>query len=223
MDQKIIGVTPRLQKDDNKEILQVNTLYLKALTERKMVPLILPFNDVELTKILIFCDGFLVIGGNDLEPKHYKEENAGLSKGIDERLDKIDELVINYAIKAQKPVLGICRGLQSINVFMGGSLYQDIETAKLSHPHQDKKHPVKREALTKLTSQLPSEFTINTFHHQAIKDLAPNFKVIFRHDNIIEGIEHEHLPIIAFQWHPERMPESLSSKVIFDYFKQLLE
>ena len=58
MDQKIIGVTPRLQKDDNKEILQVNTLYLKALTERKMVPLILPFNDVELTKILIFCDGF---------------------------------------------------------------------------------------------------------------------------------------------------------------------
>ena len=222
MNKKIIGVSPRLQKNADNEILQVNTLYLKALTDRKLVPLILPYPEVDLTKLLEFCDGFLIIGGNDLNPKYYQEENAGLSKGIDERLDKVDQLILDHAIKNKKPVLGICRGLQSINVFMGGSLYQDIENAHLSHSHQDKEHPVKKVTDTLLTAQLPSEFMINTYHHQAINAVAPGFKVIYQHEDIIEGIEHESLPIIAFQWHPERMQESPSSKVIFDYFKQLL-
>ena len=122
MNQKIIGVSPRLQKNADNEILQVNTLYLKALTDRKLVPLILPYPEVDLTKLLEFCDGFLIIGGNDLNPKYYQEENAGLSKGIDERLDKVDQLILDHAIKNKKPVLGICRGLQSINVFMGKPL-----------------------------------------------------------------------------------------------------
>lgn len=222
MKQKIIGVTPRLQKSVERELLQVNTLYLKALTDRNLVPVILPFPEVDLMQVLELCDGFLIIGGDDINPAYYQEQNSGLSKDIDERLDKIDKLVIDYAVKHHKPLLGICRGLQSINVFMGGSLYQDIETAQLSHSHEGKNHPVKRITLTNLTKQLPDEFMINTYHHQAIKALAPNFDIIYQHEDIIEGIQHQVLPIIAFQWHPERLLETPSSQVIFDYFKHLL-
>ena len=135
MNQKIIGVSPRLQKNADNEILQVNTLYLKALTDRKLVPLILPYPEVDLTKLLEFCDGFLIIGGNDLNPKYYQEENAGLSKGIDERLDKVDQLILDHAIKKKSRFWDLPRF--AINQVMG-SLYQDIENAHLSHSHQTK-------------------------------------------------------------------------------------
>lgn len=216
----LVGITPRLQKKDN-ILIQVNYNYIIPMVERNLNHIILPLESPLLEDILNLCDAFLVIGGDDINPNLYGEINAGLSKGIDDRLDSIDAKVIKHAIKSKKPLLGICRGLQSIAVFCGGSLYQDIDTAHLKHDNFDKKHLVNTIKITKLTKQLPKTFLVNTYHHQAINKIPLNFDVIFQHQDIIEGIEHQTLPIFGIQWHPERIksPESI---IIFDYFNSLI-
>lgn len=169
------------------------------------------------------CDGFIIIGGDDINPKFYNENNDNnLSKGIEEITDSIDQKILNYAISHHIPTLGICRGIQAMAAFMNGSLYQDIYFANLNHPQENKKHYVTKVSNTKLTSLLPESFLVNSYHHQSVKDLPDGFITTFVNQDVIEAIEHQTLPLIGIQWHPERFYTN-ESKIIFDYFFNLIK
>lgn len=218
MNNLIIGVTARIHDDEKNTYVRVHKQYLDNLTSRGMTPIILCPHLYE--EILPLCDGFLVIGGDDLNPKLYNEENdEGLSKDIRDYLDELDTAVIKHAMKHQKPLLGICRGIQSISAVNGKKLYQDIATSNLYHPHEDRKHNVLKVNGGHLADKLPNEFEVNTFHHQCVKELPEGFIVTFKNGDVIEGIEHTELPMFAFQWHPERLNDA-QTEIIFSHLKE---
>lgn len=218
MQKKIIGITPRYYyNDEGKKFLRVSQFYLDYLKNENIISIILTPSE-NLSQILDLCDGFLILGGDDMDPIHYGETNSlNLSKEIDPVIDTIDKQVIDYAVTNKKPMLGICRGIQSIVAFLGGSLYQDIDHFKLNHPHEGVYHNVTKVENFGVAKLLPEEFLVNTYHHQCPKDLPKGFKKLFINHDIIEMIEHESLPILATQWHPERI-DSPESKIIVNYF-----
>ena len=215
---KIIGVTPRISQNGDVERVGVNINYCDALQERGANVIMITLNNPNLTEILDLCDGFLVTGGNDMDPKYYGEINEGLSKGVREEHDIIDKEVIEYAVKNKKPLLGICRGHQSINVILGGTLLQDIGTS-----HSNLHDGVPAYTIENDVLKFEKDIITNSFHHQAVGKVAPNMKVVaFHKDGTVEAIVHETLPIIGIQWHPERLLNSEPSKIIFDKFFDFL-
>ena len=210
---KIIGVTPRLLIEDGVEKQFVNTSYIDVLLNYDCNIIMLTLNNPNVDELLELCDGFLITGGSDLDPKFYNEENKGDSKGVDERLDTVDKAVVDYAYKNKKPLLGICRGHQSINVFLGGSLIQHIDKHR-SIKGDHEVYSIKNEYL-----DFDEKIYTNSYHHQAVKESAPGMEVICKHlDGTCEAIIHKELPIIGIQWHPEKMYETKESKIIFDKF-----
>lgn len=175
-------------------------------------------------------DALIVPGGVDVNPKLYNEENFG-SIGINDELDSLEMDVIDDFVKVNKPILGICRGLQIINVYFGGTLIQDIKQKEIHSPNNkvEKLHSIKTTGNNYLSELYGKEFVVNSWHHQAIKRLADNFDVLAKSDDgIIEAIKHKELPIIAVQFHPERMtlelkkPDEVDGIEVLKYFLTLL-
>lgn len=175
-------------------------------------------------------DGLILCGGNDIDPTYYGEEING-SVDIDYARDKVEFALLKAYLEAGKPVLGICRGYQLINVFFGGSLHQDIENAKEHSSFSDfdlihRVHAVKGSIAEKLYGD---DFVVNSFHHQAVNKLGAGLKVtMMSGDNtVIEGFEHNSLPVFGVQWHPERMcfnqkrADTVDGAEIFKYFIQM--
>ena len=163
--------------------------------------------------ILDSVQGIILSGGPDIHPRRYGEEPMGGLGEVDEALDQMELAATNLALEKNLPVLGICRGIQVLNVALGGTLYQDIPSQvpeSICHtPKTDKAvntHTVRIEAGSRLDKLLRKrEIWVNGKHHQAIKDLAKGWVVAARaKDGIIEAIE---LPGKCFamgvQWHPE--------------------
>ncbi len=215
---KLICLTPRLLTSEGVEKQFVNTRYLTPLKERGFNTILLTLDNVNDESILDVCDGFLITGGTDLDPKSYQENNdQGLSKEIDLRLDSLDKLVVEYALNNKKPLLGICRGLQSLNVFLGGSLIQDLGNKNKAHKSIKENHLIKMVDNNKYN--INATLNVNSYHHQAIKKIAKNLDVIGLHeDGTIEMVSHKTLPMFAVQWHPEIRSKSKESKIIFDIF-----
>lgn len=215
---KLIGITPRFIYDGEVEKQFVNTRYVKQLTDRGLNVIMITTNNPNPEEILNLCDGFLITGGSDIEPAYYNEKNVGLSKKVYPDLDVLDKLIVEHAAKTKKPLLGICRGHQAINIFLGGSLHQHID----HHEELSKDHLVN----TKKNKFLNFKETINvnSYHHQAVKDLAPGLELVASHsDGTVEAYVHKTLPIIGVQWHPEILANSEESKLIFDLFKKQLD
>ena len=152
-------------------------------------------------------DGLILCGGNDIEPKYYYQEMNG-SVNIDAARDAVEFALLKAFVDAGKPVLGICRGYQLINIYFGGSLYQDIPEKDLHVGQQDFDitHGVTAKENSVLHNLYGSSFTVNSYHHQAIDRLGENLlATAYWNDQYIEAIQHNSLPIYGVQWHPERM------------------
>lgn len=219
---KLICLTPRLLTESNTEKQFVNTRYIAPLIERGFNTIQLTLENPSNNDIFDLCDGFLITGGADVDPVYFGETNdEGLSKNINSRLDLLDKAVIDYAVKHKKPLLGICRGLQSLNIFLGGTLHQDLGPLNPSHKSIKENHIV--HTIKHPLFNWEEKLDVNSYHHQAIKDVADDLDVIARHkDNTIEMVVHKNLPIFAVQWHPEISKDSFESKVIFDVFANLV-
>ena len=160
-----------------------------------------------LPEISTDYDGLILCGGNDIDPKYYQQEING-AVNIDSQRDPVDFALLEAFIKAGKPVLGICRGHQLINVYFGGSLHQDLPEKDLHTNGQD--FSIAHEVTAKegsIVHQLwGSSFAVNSAHHQAIDRLGRDLMATaYWQDQYIEAIEHQSLPIYGVQWHPERM------------------
>lgn len=208
---KKIGVTTRY--NDAGE-LEVKEQYLNYLNEHDLLPVILKWKDLEIDDRINECDGFLITGGLDIDPIFYGEDDnrSVLTRA---EIDFLDRKIVNYCVENLKPLFGICRGMQAINVFLGGSLYQDIPD------HQEVEHNLIGDG-----KFFEEKFKTNSNHHQAIKLLAKDLVPLAWSDDkleIIEAIKHKKLPIIGVQWHPELDHNSKESKMLMDEFIKLLK
>lgn len=176
-------------------------------------------------------DGLILCGGSDVNPKYYDEEING-SVNIDDERDEIEFALLKAYINAGKPVLGICRGFQLINIYFGGTLYQDIEESNLHRRinNIDSVHSITVSENSIIGKLYGKNVSINSAHHQALKDLGKGLRATaYWQDKYIEAIEHTELPIFAVQWHPERTCFSLArtdtcdGSKLFEYFIKLCE
>ena len=151
-------------------------------------------------------DGLLLPGGGDISPIFYHKKNHG-SQNICITEDIIQILLFHRFLEQKKPILGICKGMQLINVALGGNLIQDLPTKKLhAYDNDDRYHITKALPGSQLHSLYGNDCITNSAHHQAINKLGDHLRITqYAHDGVAEAIEHDTLPIIGVQWHPERM------------------
>lgn len=171
---------------------------------------VLPVSDHDYTHIAELCDGLLLCGGADTDPAYYKEELHPTTELVKENIDKMDLALLDAFLKAQKPVLGICRGHQVINVYYGGSLIQDLPSqteSTIVHSQKEARDVGTHEVTLTQDSFLGKTgdvYSVNSFHHQAIKKLGNTLHIIAQsEDGIVEAIENDQ--VMGVQWHPECM------------------
>lgn len=174
-------------------------------------------------------DGLIICGGNDIDPAYYNEKMNG-SVNIDAKRDMAEFALAKAFAEKKKPIFGICRGCQLLNVAFGGNLYQDISNASehCSFSDYDLVHKVTVKKDSFLYKMYGVEFSVNSFHHQAIKETGNGFDVLATaYGTTIEGIIHKELPIFGVQWHPERMcfankrEDTVDGAEIFNFFIKL--
>lgn len=173
---------------------------------------VVPNKEHDYEHIVKMCDGLLICGGADSHSKYYNQELHEKADIVKENIDEMDLKLMELFLKAKKPILGICRGHQVINIYYGGSLIQDIPSQyETSIKHRQKEarnvgtHSV---VLTKdsLLGKKGESYSVNTFHHQNIDQLGESLEVIaYSEDGLIEAIQND--AVFGVQWHPECMIE----------------
>lgn len=209
----IVGVIPLW--DDKKDSIWMLPGYLEGVRLAGGIPIIFPLQaeEEDLWQIMNICDGFLFTGGHDVSPYLYHEEPLESLIDSCENRDLLETIVLKKAIADDKPVLGICRGIQFINVSLGGTLYQDIPTqfpSETNHhqnpPYESPVHEVTIEEGSPLHDCLKVEkLPVNSLHHQAVKELAAGLNVMATStDGIVEAVYKPDSQFLwAVQWHPE--------------------
>lgn len=238
MKKPIIGISSSIIVEEKGafsgyERAYVNKDYVDAVINNGGIPVIIPFskNKEIIREQVEMIDGLILSGGHDVYPFNYGQEpKPKLGQVFPER-DEYDFELLQNAKEKEIPILGICRGLQIMNVFEGGSLYQDLSyigNEVLKHEQNDKPelkiHTVTLDKDSKLYDIFKiDKFLINSFHHQAIYELGKNFKVVARaNDGVIEAIEAINYPFyIGVQWHPEMLEKT--DKLMKDLFSEFIK
>ncbi len=213
----VIGVTTAHLEEE------INTYprhyYVQAIYKSGATPILIPVipDQDAVDHYMQIVDGLILSGGTDVDPKYFGQEPIrGTGRVYPER-DSLEIALARKALKLKLPVLGICRGIQVLNIAFGGDIYQDIYSqvpGVLEHsqkaPRNSSWHSIELLPESKVGRILGvKELRVNSFHHQAIRNIAPGFRVVARsRDGIIEGIETEnHQFVIGVQWHPEALVE----------------
>ncbi len=199
--------------------------YIHAVLQTGGVPISIPVGDLShCRQIVESLDGLILSGGEDIDPVLYQSRPDLRCWQLAPERDRFELKLIEEAIKLNKPILAICRGLQLINIYFGGTLYRDI--SDYSHDvlsHQFSKAPrwylAHRVRLTDpmLTNLYQAdEIEVNSYHHQAINEVGKGLKVTaVAEDGIIEGLRHpDHPNFLAIQWHPEMMAVRLKEGLV---------
>ena len=219
----LIGVTMSTTPDgvqaDTPPRAWLNNAYFLAVLEAGGIPILLPphLEGSALDVLWARLDGILLTGGGDVDPARFGEDRHATVSDVSDARDRLEIDVTERAMHAGRPLLAICRGIQVLNVALGGSLYQDIASemgSPLAHsqsePRDHATHPVKVMGEgTRLGATLGApEVEVNSFHHQAIKRLGRGLReVAWAPDGIIEGIEitDGNTLVLGVQWHPEEL------------------
>jgi putative glutamine amidotransferase len=208
--------------------------YLEAVLGAGGLPVIIPLNVAgpALRALYARLDGVLLTGGGDVDPAVFGEAPHPELGTVDADRDQLELALARFTAEDDKPLLGVCRGAQVLNVALGGTLYQDLpsqygeEVLRHAHPvkefpRQHLAHPVQVEEESLLARVLGVPIArVNSRHHQAIKDVAPALTVVARApDGVIEGVERPGRPFtLGVQWHPENLQELPEMKALFVKF-----
>jgi putative glutamine amidotransferase len=216
MKRPIIAFTA-LRSDEQRSRHHVLTgPYVQAIEEAGGYPVVLPARPELAEQGLDLVSGLLLLGGGDMEARHFGQATSPKADYLNPLRDEFELAVLNSALRRRMPVLGVCRGLQLLNVALGGTLYQDIREehgSTLEHNREDipdqAVHGVSLDPRSCLASILGStQASVNSSHHQAIKDLSPKLKAVaWAPDGVIEAAEFcgDSGFLLGVQWHPERL------------------
>jgi putative glutamine amidotransferase len=236
----IIGITgmrwPDEKKEDMHQMDKTQVHYIEAIQKSKGIPIVLPvleeFNTETIKRQVSLVDAILIQGGIDVTPSLYGEEALPELDITCIKTDKFLLEVIKYAKERKIPILGICKGMQLINVSYGGTLYQDIKYAGLD----SKSHRQSEESITKPFHSINIEknsllgkifdnkekLMVNSYHHQAVKDLGKGLVIDAKADDgIIESIHYDDKSqwILGVQFHPEQLSRNNEDfRAIFSEF-----
>lgn len=193
--------------------------YIDAVAAAGGIPVLIPLglDEDALADLLSQLDGLVLTGGGDIAGDHYRSEHPDFIFDVDEDRDRVELFLAREAVARKKPLLAICRGHQMLNVALGGTLYEDVMEwmpGAIKHdffgvfPRNHQAHEVAIEPESILAVTLGRhEATVNSLHHQGIRDLAPGL-VATAHapDGLIEGVEAaDHPYALGVQWHPENL------------------
>jgi len=223
LSQPVIGIPIEQRSYGRQEAgYGINQSYCRAVASVGGAPLLIPLDDQVARRLLGLCDGLLLPGGGDIDPFVYGSKDGHLARGIDPERDRIELLLVRQAAGA-RPVLGICRGIQVLNVALGGSLIVDVPTSvgyavrhatpkgtsPATHMHQ-----VTVKAGTLLADCLGLNGTgedvpVNSSHHQAVDRLGDGLATVaIAPDGVVEGVEcPDGVFCLGVQWHPERLAD----------------
>jgi len=210
--------------------------YINAILLSGGTPILIPYTSdlMECRNVIGKLDGLLLPGGIDISPRLYGEEplkEAGMSI---HNIDLYEIEMIHEAQKLGKPILAICRGIQILNVALGGTLYQDIDAQQAATICHNQSISI-RDEMTHSVSLLSDsvlyrlyqqdKIYVNSYHHQAVKDLAETlFPSAYSLDHILEACESEDGRIIGVQWHPETLISTdENSRKLFRYFIEICQ
>lgn len=168
-------------------------------------------------------DGLILPGGGDIEPSLFNQTNQG-SDYIDYYVDIAQLKALSLALHLNKPVLGICKGIQIINVYFGGDLIQDLPTsATHQYIEKDQMHITYICKDSYLYNLYGNSMITNSAHHQGIATLGKNLQCIqYSQDGVIEGIVHTTAPVYGVQWHPERMDFDTGCRLIKYIYRSMV-
>lgn len=230
----IIGVTSNFDAPQEGPFgsISVGESYIQAVLHAGGVPVVIPVGLLEedLQTLLAHLDGILFTGGSDIDPQRFNGRSHPRVYGIDERRDALELRLVRMAAEEGKPFLGICRGIQVINVALGGTLYTDIADQlphALKHdwypdsPRNFLAHPVRLEPECRLAQILGGQSVeVNSLHHQGLEHLAPSLRAVgFAPDQLIEAVELPGHPFgLGIQWHPEWLQDDASQRQLFRAF-----
>lgn len=221
-----IGITTYARTEDDN--FRVPCKYIDAIRRAGGIPLLLPVGETDVDGLLDPLDGLLLIGGGDVCPSLYQGEQHAAVYGTDEERDTFEIALAKSALARQLPLLGICRGIQVLNVALGGTLHEHLpddfgeEVLHRLPPRVATQHPLQLAEDSRLAKLLGEcQFTAASWHHQAIDTPGAGLTpVAWAADGVIEAVEMPSHPwLIAVQWHPElTASEDPLQQRLFDQF-----
>ncbi len=206
--------------------------YVQAVSQSGGIPVLIPLGlpEAQLRELVARLDGVLFSGGGDIDPQRYGAEGHPAVSGVDLDRDRVELCLVPVVIQKRMPFFGICRGIQTLNVALGGTLYTHIPDqlpGALPHPHvegnrrDDLAHEVWVKPGSQLADILGVESTlVNSLHHQGVREIAPGLEATaFAPDGLVEGVELANYPFgIAVQWHPEWLMAHAPMRALFTAF-----
>lgn len=211
-----------IRKKDDCFTFFMNDTYYQFLSPYFKIELVLPRTDHQYQDIVQRNDALLICGGDDIDPYYYHQKTHPLTTLEDKDIEEMDFALLQQFYQNKKTIIGICRGIQVINVFFKGTLIQDIPSQYPTYLHHSKEHhSIQVLEHTFLSRYFQKNNTVNSFHHQNILTVSPLLHVnAISEDGLIEGIENHH--VLAVQWHPERLDEQHKKqfiKMIIDFIE----
>lgn len=210
----LIGLTMSLEKEAKQYLSKA---YSDAVFQAGGIALMIPYTveDRVIQQLSLKLDGLILTGGGDIDPTLFDEEpHPGLGEIVPDR-DEMEIALIEQFLEQNKPILGICRGCQILNIALGGDMYQDLASQKqtiLQHAQKAPRHHASHSITIVEDTLLYSIFQkglskVNSFHHQAVRNVVEPFRVsAVSKDGVIEAFESkEHSFVMGVQWHPEDM------------------
>ena len=231
MSRPLIGITVSRRKSSSgeRDVYGVLSPYVDAVLCQGAIPMMIPLGipTETLRNLYDLMDGLILSGGGDVHPKNYGGSLKGLCKQIDPDRDRLECELVQWATAEGKPILAICRGIQIMNVALGGTLWQDLATAVPGaakhdyfpdYPRDKRVHRLTVTQDSKLAKWMQTtSMEVNSIHHQACRDLAPEMrKVAVSPDGFIEAAEiPNHSYALGVQWHPEWIQDTSDQKRLF--------
>jgi putative glutamine amidotransferase len=206
----LIGLTIYARDADGQ--FRLPALYCDAVVRAGGVPVLLPPVEVDVSLWLARCDGLILAGGGDVDPACYGGRLHATNYGMDRQRDTNELAMVRHALETDLPTFAICRGIQVLNVALGGALIQHIPEMvgeTVLHrlpPRKPTPHPVAIDPDSRLAEMLEcTQCTPISWHHQALGELGRGLRVAAQTaDGVVEAVElPEHPELIAVQWHPE--------------------